>query len=232
MKIYSGNKFHIKCYLQEPNPIKEDCIVFTCKSNGILTPLFAKILGLSTARYWTGNDAWKYLNVWHYWLRAKIINLFFDKHYFIASHMQVLTGEVRTITTPLMRAERKEKEPCIHFRVAYYEAEGSYVDRYGLNMIERLMEIFPDFKWIAIKPNQYSESEMYELYHNLDLYIRPSTWDGDPFMVREALHFGVPTISTFSSDKFNIQLSPNNIEHWIREIKYIYKDWKIEMMEK
>lgn len=231
MKLYTGIKLHLECYLSElkhKEPLPEDCIVFTCRSNGITAPLFAKMLGLSTARYWTGNDAWKYANIWHYRLRAKFINLFFDKHYFISEglkHTTGLDGDVRTITTPLMYAKPTQRAKNHKFTVLYYDGTGSFKNRYGQDVFDKLLYEFPNFEWVVINQASYTQDQMEMLYNEIDLYIRPTRWDGDPFMVREALQFNVPTISTFSSDKRNISLNPERIDLWIDEIEKQYQTW-------
>lgn len=188
--------------------------------------MLAKILRLSTARYWTGNDAWKYKHIWHYRLRAKLINLFFDYHYFISDNCVIpgLKGEIRTLTTPLMYADTERIEHD-KFTIAYYDAEGSFKNRYGLDVVKKLRFYFPQVRWLPIHSGEFTQEQMKEIYKRIDLYIRPSRWDGDPFMVREALHFGVDTISSFSSDKRNIKIDPDNVVEWKNVIDALYKKW-------
>jgi len=141
--------------------------------------------------------------------------------------MQVLPGIVRTITTPLMsNGEWWKKRNNLYFTILYYKAEGSFKNRYGMDVINRLKLSFPGMVWISVGKG-LNEKQMSDLYYIVDLYIRPSRWDGDPFMVREALNHGVPTISTFSSDKRNIKADPDNFIEWVKEIEKQYLLWRI-----
>lgn len=228
MKIYCGNKFHITCYLaslHELGEISEDFIIFSARSNSFIQPMVAKLFGLSTARYWTGNDSWRYMHNWTYRIRAKFINLFIDTHYFLADHLMVIAGKQRILKTPLEYAPLFKNIKRELFCIGYYDAQGTFPNRYGLDVIEKCKMALKNYpvEFYPIIASELPYEEMVNFYWRINLLLRPSRWDGDPFMVREAQHFGVPTISTFSNHPRNIKCNPDDVEDIICKIKQFIK---------
>ena len=112
------------------------------------------------------------------------------------------------------------------FTIGYYKAEGTFKDRYGMDVVEYLIDYYSTkdrrVTWKELRPNQYSEQDMIKnFYSKINLYLRPSRWDGDPFIVREALHFNIPTISTFSTIKKNIKCNPEDLRDLIYKINLL-----------
>jgi hypothetical protein len=230
MKIYCGNKFHITCYLtslHELGEIDEDFIIFSARSNSFIQPMLAKLFGLSTARYWTGNDSYRYTHDWSYRIRAKFINLFIDTHYYLAKHLMVTDGIVRILKTPLEYAPKFKRARRELFCIGYYDADGTFPNRYGLDVIEKCRQLLASYpvEFYPISPGELPHEEMVNFYHRIDLLLRPSRWDGDPFMVREAQHFDIPTISTYSNCSDNVSCDPDNVDDIVNWIKYFLWHW-------
>ena len=80
--------------------------------------------------------------------------------------------------------------------------------------IERLKKELPEhvegspIRFLSI--SGFSRADMPEVYQIIDILVRPSYWDGDPFMVHEAIHHGVRCITTFSSNPLAIKITPGN----------------------
>lgn len=224
---YKGIESQIKAYLASKDDpdcqpdITEQFIVFSARPLDFKF-MFAKLRGLSTARYWTGNDSWKYKNVWHYRLRAKITNWFVDRHYFIAEHLKVrgLQGITRLYKSELEYVSTEKR-----FTALYYDVEMTFKNRYGLDIIEKLKVDFPQIIWLGIKSGIYELSQMIFFLQNADLLLRSTRWDGEPLMVREAVHFGLPVVSTFSTMNEVIKCNPDNYTHLKSEVEKIYEAW-------
>jgi len=225
--IVKGNKHHVRCFLLSQDDaecvpeIDADYLVISARPLD-LRFLFAKLRGMRTARYWTGNDAWKYQNRFFYWLRAKFTNWFVDRHYFLAEHLKVrdLEGEVRIIKTELELAPLPEPYDAV---ILWYDAEGTFPDRYGKKTIERLKRDFPAVLFFRIPPGIFDIREMQFILGNADAMIRPSFWDGDPFLVREAFRFRMPIISTFSNIADVMKCNPDDYEeihHMVHSVVY------------
>lgn len=227
-KKFEGIKSQIQHYLfsiddPECHPdIREDFIIFSARPFD-LKFLMAKLNGMSTARYWTGNDSWKYKNIWHYRLRARVTNWFVDKHYFIAEHLKVrdLKGITRLYKSQLEYTTTERR-----FTALYYDVEMTFKNRYGLDLIEKLKDDFPQIIWLGIKPGIYELHQMIFFLQNANLLVRPTRWDGEPLMVREAVYFGLPVISTFSTMKDVIKCDPDNYDHLKNEVEKIYDKWQ------
>jgi len=229
--IYKGIKTQIIAYLKSKDDpecqpdITEQFVVFSARPLD-LKFMFAKLKGLTTARYWTGNDAWKYKHIWHYRIRAKITNWFVDKHYFIGSHLKVsdLQGIVRLYKSPLVYSSTEKR-----FTALYYNVQMTFKNRYGLDIIERLKQDFTEIILLPINPGVYSEQQMIFFFQNADLLIRPSRWDGEPLMVQEAIHFGLPVISTFGSQQENIRCDPDNYDDIKNKVNKVYEKWAADL---
>lgn len=226
--ILKGIKSQIEAYLASKNDpqckpdIQQDFIIFSARPLD-LRFLVAKLRGLSTARYWTGNDAWKYKNIWHYRLRAKITNWSVDQHYFIADHLK--TGDLKG-PTKLYKSKLEYSQTERRFTVLYYDVEMTFKDRYGLDVIERLKSDFLDIIWLGIKPGIYKLEQMIFFLQNANLLLRPSRWDGEPLMVREAVHFNLPVISTFSTMKEVIKCNPDDYPDIKQKVQIVYDNWR------
>ena len=233
-KKYQGIKSQIQHYLfssldPECQPdIAEDFIIFSARPLD-LRFMLAKLKGMSTARYWTGNDAWKYKNIWNYRLRAIVTNWFVDKHYFIADHLKVrgLNGITR-----LYKSQLEYYPTAKRFTALYYDVEMTFKNRYGLDLIEKLKEDFPRIIWLGIKPGIYDLNQMVFFLQNANLLVRPTRWDGEPLMVREAVHFELPVISTFSRIKEVVKCDPDNYNHLKNEVEKFYDKWQSDQVTK
>ena len=91
-----------------------------------------------------------------------------------------------------------EKVPHEGFNVFYYSPGDSVYQRwvYGLDIIEKLIYIFPHFNWVKLD----GKIDMKSAFKVMDIYIRPSRWDGFPRLVREAALNDIPVIFSENFD--------------------------------
>ena len=64
----------------------------------------------------------------------------------------------------------------------------SYAERMAAEVRRRGL----DAHWLFVEPT----GEMYPAFRHVDLFVRPTCSDGDAVSVREALHFGVPVVTS------------------------------------
>lgn len=220
--IVKGLKYHVRQFLlsQDDRPcIDVDLLVVTARPLDWRL-IVAKLCGKRTARYWTGNDAWRYDRHWIYRVRAKITNWFVDKHYFLAEHLKVrdLRGVVRSIRTELELLPAPEMWEKV---ILWYGAPPEH--RYGHDVIAWLKQDFPRFLFFRIPPAAFNIAEMQFLMTIADGMIRPSRWDGDPWLVREAVKYQLPVVSSFSNLSEVMKCDPDNYEELTEIIREVWK---------
>lgn len=158
-------------------------------------------------RWWVGTDVWllyawppgrgKLSILWHrikYWL----LDRFVDENWLTSIHLkdefeEFCNGKKAVVRWHIqgMLTEKLPKKPDSKISIAYYHPKENTIfqrEVYGIDLIERLMPLYPEVNWIRLDGTK----NMREIFPILTAYLRPTRHDGRSRLLAECQIQDIP----------------------------------------
>lgn len=169
-----------------------------------LKVLQQKLRGYKIIRWWVGTDVLllhKFppgrgkLSVFLHRIKARLFDLLIDQHwidgYKLLDEFKTMRPHLNsTLRLWTGRHGKYKKRRHLGLNIAYYDPLPDTFSRwkYGVDLIEKLIVLFPQVNWIKLD----GSFDMEETYPFLDGYIRPARHDGWPRIVVECKVNDIP----------------------------------------